>query len=190
MPDSRSTIVERSNELFYRSGFVGVSVEDVLNASGTSRRTFYQHFRGKHDVALAVLEYRAGLFEVEVERAMARARDAAGVVTALFGALRDWHQRYGARGCLFQTAASEYGRHHADVFGLARDHKVRVRGLLETALSRTGCRDVRSAAGQLLLLLEGAVAMGQFEDQRRQFDVAERAASALITMLEGSDPSL
>lgn len=181
MTDSRTTIVERSNELFYRLGFVGVSVEAVLDASGTSRGTFYKHFRGKHDVALAVLEYRADLYETEIGRAVDGAPDAAGIAEGLFEALRAWHARYGARGCLFQTAASEYGRQHPDVFRLARDHKVRVRGLLETALARAGARDTRGAAEQLLLLLEGAVALGQFDDQQRQIDAARRAALALIS---------
>jgi AcrR family transcriptional regulator len=177
--DSRATIIEQSNDLFYRMGFVGVSIEAVLDASGTSRGTFYKHFRSKHDVATAVLRYRADLFERAIADAIEGAADVPAVSDALFEALRAWQNRFGARGCLFQTAASEYGRQHPDVFRLARDHKIRIQSLVEVALTRTGARDARRGAEQLLLLFEGAVALGQFGDQERHIDAAKDAASSL-----------
>ncbi|GGK22164.1 TetR/AcrR family transcriptional regulator [Salinarimonas ramus] len=180
MIESRQAIVERSNDLFYEAGFVGVSIEAVLDASGLSRGTFYKHFSGKHDVALAVLEYRGTKFEGALAEALADAADTRAVAVALFRVLREWQRRHGARGCLFQTAASEYGRRHADVFRLASDHKIRVRGLVEVALHRAGATDYRRAADELLLLFEGAVALGQFHDHERQIDAAERAAAALL----------
>lgn len=176
---SRSAIIERSNDLFYQKGFVAVSIETVLEASGTSRGTFYKHFRGKQDVAIAVLQYRADLFERAVAKALDDAADVTPVSDALFETLRAWHARFGARGCLFQTAASEYGRHHPEVFRLARDHKVRIHDLVEVALTRAGARKARRGAEQLLLLFEGAVALGQFGDQERHIDAAKDAASAL-----------
>jgi len=177
--DSRIAIVQASNELFYRLGFVGVSVEELLAASGLSRGTFYKHFRSKHAVASAVLAYRAALFEAAIARALESADGVPASVDALFDVLAAWHLAHGAHGCLFQTAASEYGRRHPDVFRLARDHKVRVRGLLETGLARAGVRETRRGAEQLLLFLEGAVALGQFGEQQREIDAARRIARAL-----------
>ncbi|MGJ3265435.1 MAG: TetR/AcrR family transcriptional regulator [Salinarimonas sp.] len=180
MQDSHDMIVRTSNDVFYRLGFVGVSVEELLSASGLSRGTFYKHFRSKHEAVLAVLAYRAGLFEDAITRRVEQAAGVPALVDALFDALAEWHVVHGARGCLFQTAASEYGRHHADVVRLARDHKVRVRARLETALARAGMRHPRPGAEQLMLLMEGAVALGQLDDQARQIDAARHTASALF----------
>ncbi|MGP9821634.1 TetR/AcrR family transcriptional regulator [Salinarimonas sp. NSM] len=180
MTESHASIVEAANDLFYRRGFVGVSVEDLLAASGLSRGTFYKHFRSKHAVVLTVLAHRAALFEQAIARGLADAQGHGAIVDALFAALSDWHETHGARGCLFQTAASEYGRGHPDVLRLARDHKIRVRGLVETALARAGLRDARFAAEPLMLLMEGAVALGQFADQRRQIEAARRVARSVV----------
>ncbi|WP_029032140.1 TetR/AcrR family transcriptional regulator [Salinarimonas rosea] len=179
MSESRGLIVETADDVFYRRGFVGVSVEDLLAASGLSRGTFYKHFRSKHAVVLAVLARRAALFEDAIARGLADAHGRDAIADGLFAALADWHATHGARGCLFQTAASEYGRGHPDVLRLARDHKTRVRGLVEAALARAGVRDARSAAEPLVLLMEGAVALGQFADQRRQIEAARRVARSV-----------
>ncbi len=45
-------------KLFAQKGFRAVSVDDLLEASNVSRRTFYKAFGGKDDVALAL--YRFG----------------------------------------------------------------------------------------------------------------------------------
>jgi AcrR family transcriptional regulator len=38
------------------AGYVAMSVEDIVVTSGVSRRTFYDHFRGKEDVYLAAFD--------------------------------------------------------------------------------------------------------------------------------------
>lgn len=178
--DSYTAIVSRSNSLFYRKGFVGIAIESILEESGVSRGTFYKYFESKRDVVLAVLKFRAEIFENTILNALGGALDERGVSDALFDVLRDWHARYGARGCLFQTAASEYGRHHPEVFQLARDHKHRLQHVVESALSRVGSRSPRRTAEQLLLLLEGAVALGQFGDQQGRIDAARSLAATLF----------
>lgn len=50
----RSRILEAAARVFARHGVRQVSVEDLLQASSVSRRTFYRYFRGKEDVLRAL----------------------------------------------------------------------------------------------------------------------------------------
>jgi AcrR family transcriptional regulator len=47
--------------LFARSGYFAVSVDEIANAAGVTRKTFYRHFAGKSEIA-------ADLFNLEMER--------------------------------------------------------------------------------------------------------------------------
>ncbi|MBI5516729.1 MAG: TetR/AcrR family transcriptional regulator [Deltaproteobacteria bacterium] len=53
---ARSEIARASIALFARRGVEAVRVEDLLEAAGVARRTFYKHFRSKDDVLAAVYE--------------------------------------------------------------------------------------------------------------------------------------
>lgn len=51
---ARNMIMFGATRVFAMKGFRGVSVEDLLEASQVSRRTFYRFFKSKEDVALAM----------------------------------------------------------------------------------------------------------------------------------------
>jgi AcrR family transcriptional regulator len=49
-------IVGAAAQVFARLGFAGTRVEDILEAAGVARRTFYKYFSGKEDVLAAVYD--------------------------------------------------------------------------------------------------------------------------------------
>lgn len=51
----RDKIVRESMKLFSLKGFISTSINDILEASGTSKGGFYNHFSSKEDLFLAVL---------------------------------------------------------------------------------------------------------------------------------------
>jgi AcrR family transcriptional regulator len=65
--------------VFARNGFEETRVEDILDAAGIARRTFYKYFRSKEDVLAAVYE----LATSELVGAMRSARDASSGGDAL-----------------------------------------------------------------------------------------------------------
>ena len=54
--NQRERIVVAVAEVCSTSGYAAMSVEDVVVASGVSRRTFYDNFQGKEDVFLAAYD--------------------------------------------------------------------------------------------------------------------------------------
>ena len=53
---ARNRVLQGGARVFAHSGARLASVEDILDASGVSRRTFYRFFRSKDDVLLALYE--------------------------------------------------------------------------------------------------------------------------------------
>ena len=54
--NQRERILAAVAEVCSASGYVAMSVEDIVVTSGVSRRTFYDNFRGKQDVYLAAYD--------------------------------------------------------------------------------------------------------------------------------------
>ena len=54
--NQRERILAAVAEVCSASGYVAMSVEDIVVSSGVSRRTFYDNFRGKEDVYLAAYD--------------------------------------------------------------------------------------------------------------------------------------
>lgn len=64
--NTRGKIVTAAWDLFYRQGYEHTTVEDIIEASGTSRGSFYHYFEGK-DALLSSLSY---LFDDKYEELM------------------------------------------------------------------------------------------------------------------------
>lgn len=53
--DARERLVEAAITLFWQHGFAGVSVDQLCEAAGVKKGSFYHFFAGKEDLALAAL---------------------------------------------------------------------------------------------------------------------------------------
>src|SRR6516225_137550 len=71
--DSRERLLSAAVERLCQDGYASVSVEDIAAAAGVSRVTFYRHFGGKAELAVALFR---GASEAAMPRFLAiRAAD-------------------------------------------------------------------------------------------------------------------
>jgi TetR/AcrR family transcriptional regulator, cholesterol catabolism regulator len=52
----RNRILEKANELFMQFGIRSVSMDDIANGLGMSKKTLYQHFADKDELVMAVVD--------------------------------------------------------------------------------------------------------------------------------------
>jgi AcrR family transcriptional regulator len=57
--DSRERLLSAAVETLCQDGYLSVSVEDIAAAAGVSRVTFYRHFSGKAELAVALFQRAA-----------------------------------------------------------------------------------------------------------------------------------
>jgi len=184
---TRLRILDAAYGLFWRQGFLRISMDEIAARVGITKRALYQHFRSKDDLMAAVLVYASDL-------AMKRLRDfqrrpAANVtefIDSYFTQLGDWGAKPKYSGAGFTRVVVEL----ADLRGhparaIARKHKLAVQKWLAEQLGGTGVSSDIDRAREVMLLTEGAMALMLIHGDRSWAVAAARAAKILMTHIKG-----
>jgi TetR/AcrR family transcriptional repressor of nem operon len=59
--DAKAKIIQAAFQLFHEDGYNGTSIQDIVNAAGLPKGTFYNHFKSKELLALEILNQYSGL---------------------------------------------------------------------------------------------------------------------------------
>ncbi|GAA4286405.1 SACE_7040 family transcriptional regulator [Georgenia daeguensis] len=116
----REQILRAAAELFARSGFGGVSVDDIGAAVGVSGPALYRHFPGKEAILAELL---VGISEELLREGRVRVAAADGEADTALEALVDWHVSFALDHPALITIQSR------DLDRLTEPERVRVRRL-------------------------------------------------------------
>ena len=85
----RRRILEAADALVTARGIDAVTIDDVTAAADVARRSFYHHFRTKHEILIPIARARTEALTRRIDRLVARIADPAdGMATALRHAFR------------------------------------------------------------------------------------------------------
>jgi TetR/AcrR family transcriptional repressor of nem operon len=59
--DAKAKIIQAAFQLFHEAGYNGSSIQDIVNAAGLPKGTFYNHFKSKELLALEILKQYSDL---------------------------------------------------------------------------------------------------------------------------------
>lgn len=79
---TRDRILSAAVDVFARKGYHGAGVEDIVQASGTSKGAFYHYFPSKQGIFLTLMDDLAALVEQGVEAAIGAEQGAMAKVEA------------------------------------------------------------------------------------------------------------
>jgi AcrR family transcriptional regulator len=179
---TRRRILDAAYELCYREGFARVGVDAVAAAAGVTKRTLYDHFASKDDLLAAVLDQQHDLALRRIGAWLGpQAADGPAVARRLFEALAAWAARPRWQGSGFSRAAIELAAlpgHPARA--AARRHKAAVEAALAERLAAAGTPEPAARARELMLLLEGAMALLLIHGERGYAAAAAEAAARLL----------
>jgi TetR/AcrR family transcriptional repressor of nem operon len=108
---TRERIIKAGAAVMHRKGFLGAGLQEMLEAAGAPRGSFYHYFKSKEDFALAVVDhYQANL--TERSRALLEDKGVSPLVR-----LRNYFERYRANfletgctlGCPIGNLSQEMG---------------------------------------------------------------------------------
>ncbi|MCC9196977.1 TetR/AcrR family transcriptional regulator [Arthrobacter sp. zg-Y820] len=157
----RARILEAAASLFYSEGIRAVSADRIIADAGTTKVTFYRHFRTKEDLVVAYLQAQTDRVRAAAEHlsddpctGLLQLAEAMGAETCLPG----------FRGCPFINAAAEYPDANSPVRAVVRDHRQWLHAEVSGRLTRLGAPDPDALADQLLMLRDGAMVHGYVSD--------------------------
>ncbi len=178
--ETHRRILDAAYGLFWRQGFLRVSMDDIAARAGITKRAMYQHFRSKDDLMAAALAQSSKLAMQRLEK-FQRPANAAELIDTFFADLAEWAAKPRWSGGGFTRVAVEL----ADLRGhparaIARKHKAAVEGWLADALTAAEVASARDRAREIMLLVEGAMALMLIHGNRDFANAAARAAKTLV----------
>jgi AcrR family transcriptional regulator len=179
---TRQRLIDAALVRFYRDGFRGVGVDQVLADVGISKTAFYKHFESKDELLLAVLEDRNRWLQGTF-RELVRKRGGAeplGQLRALFDVIDVIITSDDYRGCLFINVAMEFPLPHEPAHIAAAANKRAIEDFVAELAEQSKAADPRGLAEQLCLIMEGAYVMRQVTGNERTTEIARRLADAAI----------
>jgi AcrR family transcriptional regulator len=180
---TRQQIIDAAYELFWRAGFARSSMDGIAAHAGLTKRTIYSHFRSKDDLLAAVLTHHG-------ELAMERLRhigdqmpsDRYGMIDSFFNQLAGWATatpRWTGSGFTrLVVELAELPGHPARA--IARKAKATTESWLADLLAKARVPQPKARAREVMLLMEGSMALMLIHADRAYIDTAARAAKRLI----------
>lgn len=183
--EKRRHIVETAYELFKRAGFHATGIDLIIARAEVAKMTMYRHFPNKESLIVEVLDWRAGRFARQLDRAMAARPTPKAKIATIF----DWYERWfdspDFHGCLFQHALAEFGEHDHPVFkAVARQKDELSRCIRKTLEAGMTAAQAQRMASTLVMLIEGATLLAQLgkgNAATRAIRDARKAADELLT---------
>ncbi len=179
---TRERILQAANELFYARGFYRVSVDSIAEAAGVTKRTVYYHFNSKDDIIAQVLSVQHIHLMQQVERwSYHSSENAQELVDTLFSKLIAWADCKDWLGSGFTRVTMEL----ADMPGhparlSASQHKKAVEAWLAAELNLRAVANPEELARQIVLLIEGAMALALIHRDPGYLRSTAGAAKSLV----------
>lgn len=172
---TRDDILSRVGDIFYAKGTYLVGMSELVDHLKTTRATFYRYFGSKEALIVAYLEKRNDTVRQQLHEIVGERRGREPVLD-VFSNLERKTEAENFRGCAFLIAAIENPQ-SPEVLNAARDHKLFLKDFFVQTL---GPEADDSAAEQLLLLYEGALAGSVLRRDARSATTAKAIVAKLL----------
>ncbi|WP_198153899.1 TetR/AcrR family transcriptional regulator [Catenuloplanes japonicus] len=183
----RERIVTAATELFYAQGLRAVSADRVIEQVGTTKVTFYRHFRSKDDLIVAYLERRAAWEREGIAQEIAQAGgDLDATLRRIADGIGATSCSPGFRGCPFINAAAEYPDPAHPVRQVVDAHRRWYLRMFESLLAPLQLGNGAETAADLVLLRDGAMVTGYLGDPAVVAGALYRSAQAVIAYARGA----
>jgi AcrR family transcriptional regulator len=177
VPSTIDKILTASDGLFYSQGLRTVSLDQVAEAAGLTKRTLYYHFKSKDILIQAWLANRAKRARAEI---LALQGTALERLRTAFSQLETQVSHPLFRGCPFVNAVAELADPSHPAVAIAQQYKSDRLAWFRTITDELGKPD--TYASTLMTLWEGAISRAVIF--RGPASVKEAAAAAFL-LLEG-----
>jgi AcrR family transcriptional regulator len=178
--NARGKVLDAARRCFVRQGITASGVDTIAAEAGVSKRTLYHHFPSKAALVRAYVGRRSTRWRRVLHTHLDGVDEPVERVMAFFDAYVDLPADERFRGCVLVNAAAEIPDDDTDVLAEIQRHKADVTRQLADLLAGAGYASPHRLAAQLLLLLEGAMAVGGVRRDVAPFADARRAARTLL----------
>ncbi|MGW9170514.1 TetR/AcrR family transcriptional regulator [Streptomyces decoyicus] len=188
LDEARARILDAAEKLFYDRGIQSVGMDELRTAAGVSLKRLYQCFPAKHDLVEAYLRRRDARWRAALGEYVAAHADVPEVrPLVVFDWLYTWFSDPDFRGCAFINSFGELGAISEGVGRVAREHKGALLSYLTDLVRAVPVARPEALAGQLALLVDGAITTAAIAGEPDAARRARAAAEALLAAAGAGD---
>ena len=103
----RERIIENASMLFFRNGIKSMTMSDIANEMGISKRTLYEVFRDKEDLLEECLDYQHAKADKEIERLTEDSENVIDTLIRLYA--QNFHQVFSVSKSLINDLKKYHG---------------------------------------------------------------------------------
>ncbi|MCC3380960.1 TetR/AcrR family transcriptional regulator [Paenibacillus farraposensis] len=189
---TRRHIICKSAELFNLQGYAGVSLNEIINATGIQKGGIYKHFVNKDEIAMEAFEYAADTVFEQFVAAVSSRQSAMEKLISMF----EVYSNVVASppfvgGCPVMNAAIEYDDGHPllreKTQNRMRDFISFIKNILHEGITNGEFKssiDQDGAASFLMAALEGGIMLSKLEADNRHMHYIKDHISAFLKTLE------
>jgi TetR/AcrR family transcriptional repressor of nem operon len=167
-------VLDQAVDMFWTVGYRGLSVDDLVCATGVSRSSLYAVYGGKHQLFVACLERYRSHALIELLAGLERPDAGLQEIERYFATvIETLTSEQGRRGCLIVNSAAELGHQDPKVASLAEQHFEQLRRRFGRALANAKARgeipasvDPQPQARALLAVANGLLVFGKAHPDR------------------------
>ncbi|MCD0244648.1 TetR/AcrR family transcriptional regulator [Xanthomonas melonis] len=177
---SNTALLDATERLIYAGGIHATGMEAIVKTSGVARKTLYRLYPTKEALVEAALLRRDERWMAWFVAASSHSDDPVVRLLSCFDALRSWFGDSRFHGCAFLNAAGETGDPDHVIRRAARLHKQRLHDYLHGLANDAGRPDPDALSQQLLVLIDGAIAVALVFGGTESATAAQGAARQLL----------
>lgn len=175
-------VLNAAAELFYTRGIQAVGMAELRNTADIPLKRLYRCFASKQDIVRAYLQRRDQQWRRELSDYIARqAGTSEQRLLAVFDWLHNWFNDPGFHGCAFVNATGELGATDPAITRITANHKAALHAYLTELTRDLRPPDPNGLAGQLCLLIDGAITTATVTSDPATAAQARAAAATLIS---------
>lgn len=178
----RDVALAAALEVLWRQGFEATSLDDLTEAMGISRSSFYACFGSKRGVLLAALESYANTAQGRMRALAGRGSD--DTIAAMLEAIAI--PRDGVNGCMLVNCITELAPHDPDVAALGRRHFEEMERIFAETLAPDDPDGAADTARALVSLAIGTLTLGKSGLPPERIRASLDRASSLISQPSAS----
>lgn len=179
-------ILDVASDLFYRQGIKNTGVDAIVRAAGTTKMSLYKYYPSKDDLVLAHLQKSRAAIRQRLDESIGKFTEPQRKLLAIFDVFAQLQANPAFRGCPFINAAAEFADEGGPVHQAAADYTDSFRKLMVDLASEAGITPAKELAGQLAILIAGAMVAEQVQRGSGAMRNARKAAEILIAAYSSS----
>ncbi|MEO9485773.1 MAG: TetR/AcrR family transcriptional regulator [Ekhidna sp.] len=152
----RDSVMENVMNLFWRKGYNGTSMQDLVDVTGLNRSSFYNSFGDKFSLFEEALKAYQKQQNELLQESFTHAKTPKQAIISLFKGISDDISSGNQKGCMFTSCTAELGAENAQVRDFLVENKDKVVesfAMLIRKAQEQGEIDARKDAGTVALFL-------------------------------------